>query len=283
MTLSLATIARAASLTPELSTTTLHLDDQVFVDVVATTDGASINSVEATVRYPTDVLQFVGYQDGFGVIKFWITPPQQSGDSVHFVGGIPGGVSQLYGDASGATIPIVRLIFKTITSSAKTGTIAIEQSTLLLNDGKGSALPHKNGSVAVTTGTAVATSSGSPAEGNITHDMTPPLPFQPVILPKDTSSGTPMMLSFATQDTESGIVGYKVKIGFRTWQDATSPLPVKKGIFPKKVFIQAVDGLGNAQTASAYIPGVIPLWAIITIAIITVAGVWCSNMIKNRL
>jgi hypothetical protein len=251
------------------------------VDVIADTGGVSINSVEASITYPSDILNFSGYQETAGVVRFWIEQPAAANGTVSFAGGIPGGADRSVGGSTSLTL--VRLLFTPKDSG--TASLAINHSTLLRNDGKGTALPH------TASGTSVSLiSTSNPAAGNaptVMVDTNPPVPFTIEYVSRDRSTGTPALITFHATDRDSGIASYRVKAGWGRWHDATSPYEIPSRLFSYRVAVEAVDAYGNVQTSQARIPGTASLGVIIAIGIVALAvvgaGFWRYFMIKRKI
>lgn len=250
------------------------------VDVIADTGGTSINSVEASIAYPSDILTFSGYQETAGVVRFWIEQPTATDGAVSFAGGIPGGADRSVG---GSSLTLVRLLFTPNTSG--TASLAVRHSTLLQNDGKGTALPH------TTNGASVSLlSTSNPAAGaapTTIIDTIAPVPFTVEYVPRDRANGTPALITFHATDRDSGIASYRVKIGWGAWRDATSPNALPSRLFSYRVAVEAVDAYGNVQQANAKIPGTMSPGAIIAAAIVVLAvigtGFWRYFMIKRKI
>ncbi len=251
--------------------------DQIEVDIVALTDGQPINSAEISVAYPDELLTFVGYQDGAGIIKLWIVPPRVTQEGiVSFAGGVPGGVSGTYSqEGRSESVPIVRLLF--LAKEIGNAEIKIQDSSLLLNDGKGTTLSHDRNQKTV----FISNQNEAPSVSR--SDSIPPLPFSVVLLERNRESGTPQMLSFSAYDEESGIASYRVKAGFLgRWKEATSPYPISKPFISYTAKVKAIDGYGNEQIARIAVKGAISWW-IFLIVVLVGAGLYKRFMIKNKI
>jgi hypothetical protein len=250
--------------------------EQFSVDVVADTGGVPVNSVEAAITYPSDTIEFIGYQESAGMVRFWIQPPHAEGNTVSFAGGIPGGAARTFGTDS-QTVPLVRLLFAS--KRPGTATFDIDHSLLLINDGKGTELAHAN------TGTTVSV-AGAVAGVSAESDTTPPASFVATLIPRDRATNTPMLLSFNTHDRETGISGFQVRRGWGSWNDAHSPYPVSRGLFSTKATVRAYDLSGNFQSSSITIPGIVPipciLGALLILAVIG-SGLALYFVVKNKI
>lgn len=252
------------------SSSVVGVDTQFPLDVRIMTDGNSINSVDVTVDYPEELLTFSGYQDTSGTITFWVQQPHVVNGKVRFVGGIPGGVDQTYG-ADNQSVSLVRLLFTPINSG--TATFTIDESTILLNDGKGTALKHSR------TSSTVSISNESLAS-NV--DTTAPESFAITLIPADPETKTPQMIAFRAIDRESGIRGYQGKAGWWRWKEIQNPHQVRRGILPYLMKVRAIDAFGNATISTITIPGIIPRSVGIIILVLIIASVWRYFMIKKK-
>jgi hypothetical protein len=262
--------ARAATLTLE-NRASVAVGEQFAVDVLADTGGVSINSVEAAISYPADRIAFVGYQDEEGVVRFWIQPPTANSGTISFAGGIPGGAERTYGGDE-SSLRIVRLLFKPV--QAGTASFGVVRSTILQNDGKGTALRHD------ASGSNVSVVASNGAEQ--ISDTTPPEPFTATLIQKDRATDTPMLLSFRAVDREGGIATYRVRLGWGWWRDAQSPYPIGKRLFSYYAHVQAVDLAGNKQTTRAFVPGIVPIPFPIALVVLLAAGFGLYFMVKKK-
>lgn len=255
----------------------INIGEQISLDIIINTDGKAINSVEASIGYLAELLTFVGYQDGAGVVKLWVTPPQIKEEGVvHFAGGMPGGIDGTY-SATGKSseITLVRLLFKAKKSGA--GVFSIIDSTLLLNDGKATPLLHDRRQGSINVGESVTTQN----IGEV--DMFPPIPFSITIIQSDSAGRTPRMISFSAYDAESGISKYKVKSGMvGRWREVISPYVLPNKFFSYTVKVAAFDAYGNKQVATTRVKGILPGWFGIALLVLIGTGVWRIFMIKKK-
>lgn len=248
--------------------------DQVSVDVVADTGGTPINSVEASLTYPNDLLVFSGYQETAGIIRFWIEPPHTTtAGTVSFAGGIPGGADHSVG-GNGSSLALVRLLFTV--KAAGTASVSVDHATMLENDGKGTPLAHTS------SGASIAIAGTTTPAAAATSDTTAPLPFSISYIPRDATNNTPALISFSTTDRESGIARYQVKLGWGRWHDAASPYPVRPALFSYRVQVRAIDLGGNVQQSSTTIPGMLPQWLKIAALVVIAGGFYVIFVVKKR-
>ncbi len=110
---------------------TFSVGSTFSVSIYVNTKGNEINAIELDLKFPPDILQVTAPTAGASFISEWITPPSysNSGGTVSFKGGVPGGIVTSAG------------LISTITFRTKSAGIAridfLDSSKVLLNDGKG--------------------------------------------------------------------------------------------------------------------------------------------------
>lgn len=230
---------------------------KVPVTLYLDTGGVSVNSIDVTLSLSSSELQLVGYQDYKGLIKFWITPPKQEGDTVYFVGGIPGGVSEVTeGITTKERIPLVVLLFETKEPGEKM--ISIKNSVVLQNDGQGTRFDHTRSGVRITgVGNFIAGKEEREELSTQRNDTIAPVFEQISLIPSSLLSKNPILVTFSAADEGSGIASYDAFIGGKKVQQVESPLVVNKKLFSYMVLVEAYDLYGNKQTASVSVPGIL--------------------------
>jgi len=126
-------LAKAAAVSLYLSPSqgTFLLGSTFSISIYVDTKENEINAVEVDLRFPPDILQVTTPTAGESFISEWLTPPSYSntGGTISFKGGIPGGIKTSAG------------LVSTITFRAKSPGLAkiefLDSSKVLLNDGKG--------------------------------------------------------------------------------------------------------------------------------------------------
>lgn len=119
--------AATFSLSP--STKSLSVGSTVSAKLIVNTGGKSINAVEGTVSFASDVLEYQSVSTAGSIISFWTSGPTGSSTSVHFSGGLP---NPGYNGSNGTIL--------TITWKAKAqgvANISITGTKILENDGVG--------------------------------------------------------------------------------------------------------------------------------------------------
>lgn len=228
------TSVSASVLKIETDFNVLHVGDVFVVEVVADTEMRTINAIETTIMFPAELLSYVSSDEGDSVVNLWIQKPKLNGsDRVSFSGITPGGFTQ-------KKAPILALTFKVIKEGQ--ANIEILDSTLLLNDGLGTAdsVREENVHISVLAGDSKVVVN--------TVDEEIPEHFNPeIIQDPDVYSGK-YALIFATADKGSGLDHFEVKEGwFGSYRVSESPYEVMHQALDRKIFIKAIDRMGNVR------------------------------------
>ena len=217
----------------------------VTVDIVADTEGQSINAADITLSYPAELLRFSGVKKDKGIITLWVVPPHEIAPGVvSFSGVVPGGVERNFDPqhSTDTSIILAQLLFTPL--AAGSATIAVDQVSLLKNDGTGNAL-----SVLTTPGLIpIATGSGV-----VPSDTGSPSPFTIMMLEKSTFGKTPRLAVFSSTDDD--IEHYEARINKGAWRTVTSPYPIPSKVFGFTLTIRAVDFAGNTTDQSIAVIG----------------------------
>ena len=108
------------------------------ISIFTDTKGNNINAIQVDLSFPADRLQITSPTAGESFVSEWLTPPTYSntGGFINFKGGIKEGITASAG------------LVSTITFRAKSPGLAkielLDSSKILLNDGKGTAIPTLN-------------------------------------------------------------------------------------------------------------------------------------------
>ena len=130
-TVALPVKAEVATLYLAPSKGTFFVGSTFSVSIYLDTKGNEINAIEVDLKFPPDILQITTPTAGESFISEWLTPPSysNSGGTISFRGGIPGGIVTSAG------------LVSTITFRGRASGIAkvefLDSSKVLLNDGKG--------------------------------------------------------------------------------------------------------------------------------------------------
>jgi hypothetical protein len=109
---------------------TVYKGDPFIIDVQLDTESAEINTVGASLNLPSDLFEVIDFNKGDSLLTFWPEEPKLEGNTVSFIGGIPGG---FLGKGS---------VLKINLRAKELGQATISfgnDSKVLLNDGQGTA------------------------------------------------------------------------------------------------------------------------------------------------
>jgi uncharacterized protein YxeA len=135
-------ISHAASLFISPSASTVSVGNIFTVKIYVNTSGKSINNTEATIQFPTDMLEVVSVSKSSSVFNLWVEEPSYSNmlGTVTLNGGVP---NPGYTGSNGFVSSITFKAKKTGTASVVLGDSAVRE-----NDGLGTnILTSKTGSV----------------------------------------------------------------------------------------------------------------------------------------
>ena len=123
--------AASASLYLSPSSGSFLVGSVFTVSVFLNTEGNEINTVQADLKFSSDILQVTSPTIGTSFIAQWLNPPNYSNERgvISFSGGVPGGIKTSAGLISSIT-------FRAISSGIAKIQIA-KDSQVLLNDGRG--------------------------------------------------------------------------------------------------------------------------------------------------
>lgn len=243
-----------------------NVGERIVVDVAIDPERESINSIESNILFSSEHLTFNGFSATLSSIPIWVEEPKEvSPGRIHFSGVIPGGIDRSYDplNTMNKKIPVVRLFF--ISKKAGTTTLRIGESSVLRNDGKGTA-------TSVTTSSAPLTLSvvaGREPTAPLLQDITPPEPFTITIIERSLFGRTPRLAVFSANDTEGGIERYEMKVGNLDAVVVTSPSALPYRLFSYILTIRAYDFSGNVREQQVSISGEksYGLWGIVAILI----------------
>ncbi len=210
--------------------------EQLLVDVIIHSE-ESLNAVEGQLIFPPDLLSVKEIRDGNSVINFWVEKPRIEASGVVLFSGItPGGFG-------GANNSIFSVVFEAKNDGV--ASIVLQDTKALKNDGLGSQaiLSVRNTAVSIKPG-----GSNVPKETLI--DKESPEDFNPTIQSDQNIFDGKYFLVFATQDKISGIATYKVREGEWGWFTVSeSPYLLKHQSLDRKIFVKAIDKVGNERIA----------------------------------
>jgi hypothetical protein len=254
------TTAYAASLTLSSASTNVSVGDTVRVRVLVNAGGVAINTAEATLQFPTNILSVVSVDKSSSLFSLWPDEPSYSNQSgtVLFSGGLP---SPGY-SGSGGTVVVVTLRAK---ASGK-ATLSLSGASVRANDGLGTNVLSGTGGMTIQVADAnvvAPTPAPTPKTDTKTKAANEPDTTAPTITaPKFVYSleNGVLTISAKAKDADSGIAGYVVQV------DAEPPVQLDALAFsvgsyelpyrvtgPHKVTLQVIDKAGNkAQVSGSF-------------------------------
>lgn len=237
--LCLPNFAMAASISASTSAA-LAAGDTSIIDVYLNTDGELINTVEGSItvqaKAPIHIKELSIANSAFTI---WPRKPSlDSGKTIAFVGGIPGGIKSNQAR-----------LFRIVAKLDKPGDLIIDTNSVsaYLNDGKATVRVVKGKTVL-----PVAPSTGTETnewETIISNDNVPPEPFTIALAQDPDLFNNKKFLTFETTDEQSGIDYYEVREGsYPAVRAGTSYVLIDQKNTPE-VTVVAYDKAGNSQTS----------------------------------
>ncbi|MFA5051930.1 MAG: carboxypeptidase regulatory-like domain-containing protein [Patescibacteria group bacterium] len=197
-------LATAATMYVSPSTKTVNVGDSFTVTIGVNTGGVAINSAQATVSYPANLLEATGISSQ-GIFTLWAINPSYSNASgtATFAGGLP---SPGYTGASGTAIGIV---FRAkAQGSAK---VTISGASILANDGLGTDVFSGAGSGTYTINTPSAEPTPTPTP-TPTEKKTPSAPTISSTTHKDQTAWYSDKNPAFSWTRESGVTGFSTSL-----------------------------------------------------------------------
>lgn len=256
-------ISHAAKLYVETSSNAAK-NTEARLEVRIDTQGEVVNALSGEIVIPKE-LEVSKIYDGDSAVVLWVEKPTLREDShkISFSGLTPGGIS--------GNRPLFSFFVK-----GDVGVYSLQATNVSIfkNDGQGSP-------VKVTSPTGRLTiKAGATSTKDEIIDTEAPEPFTPIISETTELLDSNPFISFSAQDKGVGIDHYEfaVKIfgspATGDWGNAESPLVLSGDMARAKIFIKAIDKVGNERTVSIAGPThytYIATWSIIILLIITCA------------
>ncbi len=262
LTLFVAAPVFAAEIRLDAQKSEINSGEQFLVDIIIHSE-ESLNAVEGRLIFPADKLLIKEIRDGNSIINFWVEKPRLEASGVILFSGItPGGFS-------GANNNIFSVVFEA--KNTGIASVALQNTKALKNDGLGTE------TALLTRDTTVSIKPGdSNVRKEILTDGEPPEDFNPTIESTPNIFDGKYFLVFATQDKISGIANYKVREGEWGWfRVAESPYLLKHQSLDRKIFVKAVDKVGNERITMLNAQQQVPWYrhyAVIGILLVIVFG-----------
>lgn len=211
--------------------------EEFIISVQVDTEEQSINAIEGSINFPSDLVVIKEIQDGDSVINIWLERPHASNSGIiKFAGITPGGFSGVH-----------NTLFSVVLRATGIGNGIIYGTSLqsLSNDGMGTDIQIKNESLPI----IISQSTSDSLKSNMVfQDKELPESFTPVVTSDPEVFNGKYFLVFATQDKSSGIDYYKVKEGqFGFFTEAESSYLLRNQNLDQKIYVKAVDKAGNER------------------------------------
>ncbi len=261
--------AQAAALSVQ-SDSAFAAGDTAVLDVYLDTQGETVNAIEGSLIFAGPAprtLRFADLSVGGSAFTLWPRKPSLAADgsTVVFVGGAPSGVS-------GARIKL----FSVSVQSSAPGMITVGpvRATAYRADGTGAAIPVAESRVSVVVGQKRAAPRDFLAE-RLSKDTTPPDTFDVVYSTDPSVAEGRAFLSFAAQDSESGIAYYTVREkGYPDVRSGETYVIINQDAKVKAV-VTAYDRAGNARSVTYRQQGLQSwFWAVGTILAVGIVAAW---------
>lgn len=252
-------ITRAAVLYMEPASGTYGPGDSFLVDIKLDTEKNCVNTIEATIKFPRNILQVGDFLSGESFLSVWVDRPDTESMSrinesgaLHFSGGIPGGYcGRIPGDPGESNIvgQIIFYVPNFIVGNVKNQKAALdfaEGTRAFINDGFGTEekLTTKGAEITIADKSAI---SEDVWDKKIKEDKTPPEPFIIEVYSRGDIFNGKSYITFNTTDKQTGIDHYEV-LEIRPNE--------KLGVKPESSFLDRV--LGRDRPAPEWKQGKIP-------------------------
>lgn len=244
---------QAANLFFEAKSQEIAINQQFQIDLLLNAENEEVNAIEGKILFPVDLLELKEIKDGDSIINFWIDKPAiKINGLLVFSGIIPGGFQEVFGPYDEGLKPgkILSLIFQT--KKEGEGAIEINETKVLLNDGKGTPTGVKIFNFQFSISKNV-----SGFEFQTLKDTEPPEPFTPQIARDPNIFEGQWFLVFASQDKGSGVAYYAVhestqkkeatRIDTKKWIEAESPYVLEDQKLRSYIYVKAIDKTGNER------------------------------------
>jgi hypothetical protein len=258
----------AQSISLKSAKTSYEVGEGFPVSLSIDTGGKSINTISGTIRVGADAFQIFDLRYGNSIITLWVEKPaiNASEGTITFTGGVPGGFTGTGG-------PLLNFAEKA--KKMGSATIALEQVSVLLNDGLGTELKDLVlKPLTITAIPAVLKKIAPPAEKKeeekkeqlfLLPDKDAPDEFIPIVSRDPRVADNNYFVSFFAVDKDTGIAFYEIeerpKIILRLtaafnkpWMRAESPYVLRMQWLPTTVTVRAFDQAGNMREGNASKP-----------------------------
>jgi hypothetical protein len=265
--------------------TSYNVGDSFVVSLSINTNNKPINTISGTVRAPNDKFQISDVRYGNSIITLWVEKPSLniSAGTIVFAGGIPGGYN-------GSNGPILSFAVKAKISGS--ALISLDNFSVLLNDGLGTALSNLNLSKLNLTINKAPPPAPKPKKAEPVKepevyipppDIIAPEDFMPVVSRHPDIAENSFFVSFFAVDKDSGISHYEIRENPKILTRITSkfdkigkgetPYILKIQYWPSEIVVRAYDQAGNIREEKIVKPiHPILMWAFIGFWTLIVIG-----------
>jgi hypothetical protein len=226
-----------------------HLDEIIIAEIKIDTQGDYINTIEADLNFPSDILEVQDLSAGNSILTLWVKDPEFINNTISFIGGVPGG----YNGPDGL---IGKIIFKVKTANRNNAQVVFNNgSSVLLNDGKGTkAFLSTRGGIFNILPEKLEKAENE-WQRNLAQDKVSPQSFKVELSQNPLIFDGKYFITFSTTDKQTGIDHYEVREGSKNWEIADSPYVLKNQNLMGSVLVKAVDKAGNYWIESFKLSG----------------------------
>lgn len=229
------------------STNETNMGDTIVINVLLNTEGKQINSIDGDISFSYQETGDFSIEDinlASSSFTVWLKKPVLDGKgSIHFVGGVPGGV-----------IGENLLIFKVAVKFSSPGSFIIFPNGMnaYLNDGLGTAIKI-TGSSSIVNISNKKNFTRNELKDIVSSDQIPPESFIIDLRQDRNAFDGKKFISFQTTDNESGVDHYEVREGSNPIVISDNYYILKDQRGMMKITVFAYDKAGNI-TSSVYNP-----------------------------
>ncbi len=278
-------ISEAASLSLKSSKTEYSLGDSFTVSLFLDINDVCVNTVEAQILFPPNILRIESFISGDSLINIWVDEPSQEDifdandtGELYIAGGIPGGYcGKIPGDPGDSNL-VGRILFRipgfyvgdTIPENLE---IKIGEASVYVNDGLGTKDKLRKDDLSIVLKKTPGTEIGE-YDSFIKGDTIKPEPFVVTINQSPDIFQGQYFAIFSTLDKQSGIDRYEVleakslsaettlteklieffiKPKEAEWKSAESPYLLSDQSLRSIIKVRAIDRAGNERLVE-YIP-----------------------------
>lgn len=265
-----------------------HQGDTFVVQIKIDVKDECINTIEANLSFPQDILEAVDFSQGDSILTLWVSPPsiEQEAGLISFTGGIPGGYCGFLPGDPGESNLLGKLIFSvkpSLTESKNAPVRFLNTSQVLLNDGLGTPAKLSTEKAVFAILPGISEVPKKEWQEELAQDKIPPEVFEIAINQNPSIFDGKYFITFSTVDKQTGVDYYETKEGRGEWQQAVSPSLLEDQSLKSIIKVRAVDKAGNERMVE-YSPSRAMLpYLIIALVLISGGGIyWLIRIRKTR-